>query len=71
MSDFQEGEVVIVKTGQVGTLIQEGSDVWVLLQNGDIWTGPVHGVRYPQDEADLEACPMEVERFVDKNIIQR
>jgi hypothetical protein len=71
MSDFQEGDVVICGTGQSGTLVQEGSNVWILLRNGDLWTGPENRIRHPQDEADLEACPMEVERFVDKNIIQR
>lgn len=67
MNNIDEGCVVITKTTQAGTVIQmDGSEAWVLLANGDIWTGPLHSVREPQDQADLNACPLEVERFVER-----
>lgn len=67
MNKIVEGSVVITKTTQAGTVIQiDGSEAWVLLANGDIWTGAVHFVREPQDQADLDSCPLEVERFVER-----
>jgi hypothetical protein len=70
-NSFREGDVVICGSGQAGSLVQEGSDVWVLLTNGDIWTGPENRIRHPQDQADLDAAPLEVEKIVVRNIIQR
>ena len=64
MINFIEGDVVICVTGQAGTLIQiSNQDVWVLLANGNIWTGLLHDVRRPQNKEDLDSCPLEVERF--------
>ncbi len=71
MNNIDEGSVVICSTTQAGTVIQAGSEVWVLLANGDIWTGPAHGLREPQDQADLDACPLEVERFVEREKAKR
>ena len=71
MDSFEEGNVVIVSTSQAGTLIQiVKNDVWVLLTNRDIWTGPLHGIRYPQDQADLDAAPLNVERLEEKRTIR-
>ncbi len=58
-----EGDIVIVLTGQAGSVIWlSGTEMSVLLRNGDIWTGPKRGVRHPQDAADLASCPVDVER---------
>lgn len=67
MVDFEEGDVVICGSGQAGTIAQIcGRSVWVLLRNGNIWIGSMGQIRIPQDEADLEACPIEVERIEPK-----
>lgn len=63
MKDFVEGDVVIVVTGQAGTLVNFSQDSWVLLANHDIWVGPKHNIRFPQDQADLDACIFNVERL--------
>lgn len=69
MSNLSEGDVVICSTGQAGTLIQIiGKDIWVLLTNGDIWTGQLHGARLPQNEEDLAACPLNIDRLEKKLI---
>ena len=67
MKDFIEGEVVICGTGQAGSIIEvDGTNVWVFLANADIWVGPFHQCRYPQDQADLDAAPFNVERFEER-----
>lgn len=67
MSNFNEGSVVICSTSQAGTLVQvAGKDIWVLLQNGDIFVGLAHEVRFPQDATDLAACPLNVNRLENK-----
>ena len=64
MSEFIDGSVAICATGQAGTIIQlTGNEAWVLLRNGDIWVGLINRIRLPQDSADLEACPIDIERF--------
>lgn len=64
MRDFQEGDVVIVSTGQAGTYLGGTTEnSWVLLANGDIWHGLINMLRKPQDQGDLEACPLDVDRF--------
>jgi hypothetical protein len=71
-SSFHEGGVVICGSGQAGSIVEvDGSNVWILLNNGDIWVGPFHQCRYPQDEADLAACPLNVERLESKRIIKK
>jgi hypothetical protein len=42
------------------------SFVWVLLTNGDIWCGNPRDIRFPQDENDLKACVLEVDRFLNR-----
>jgi hypothetical protein len=64
MNDFVEGVVVIVGSGQAGTIVEvTGRDVWVLLRNGDVWIGPMSQIRLPQDQADIDAAPLNVERL--------
>lgn len=71
MDDFEVGNVMICSTGQAGTIIEKiKRDVWILLRNGDIWIGPIGMCRLPQDEVDLNSCPIEVERLEPK-IIRR
>jgi hypothetical protein len=68
MNDFAEGVVVICNdTGQAGTIVEdEGRDVWVLLRNSNIWTGSKSMIRLPQNQEDLDACPIDVERVEPK-----
>lgn len=67
MGEFVEGSVVISGTGQSGSVIQiSGKEIWILLQNHDIWVGDSHQVRFPQDAADLAACPLNVDRIEKK-----
>jgi hypothetical protein len=72
MNDFEEGSVVICLTSQAGTIIQLTSqDVWVLLANKDVWVGPIRAIRFPQDQADLDACPLNVQRIEEKRSIRQ
>ncbi len=68
MDDFFEGQVVIVAlTMQAGTVANIVKDfVWILLQNGDIWCGNMRDIRHPQDEEDLKACVVNVDRFLNR-----
>jgi hypothetical protein len=67
MSDFEEGVVVVVSSGQAGTIVEvNGRDIWALLRNNDIWVGPMNQIRLPQGEEDLAACPIDVERLEKK-----
>ena len=63
--NFKEGSVVIVATTmQVGTVIfLDKTDVWVFLTCGDIWVGSRRDIRFPQDQADLDSCVLNVERL--------
>lgn len=61
-----EGDVVIVGTGQAGSIIHIGNDIWVLLANANLWIGPSHQVRFPQSQEDLDSCPKEVDRFTQR-----
>ena len=69
--DHEEGSVVIVATGQAGTVIQTGKYLWVLLANGDVWVGSFKQALPPQSPEHLAACPMEVERFVEREKAKR
>lgn len=62
-NEIKEGDVVIVGTGQAGTLINTGSQFAVLLRNGDLWYGHPGLVRIPQSQEDLDAAPIEFDRF--------
>lgn len=63
MSEFKQGQVVIVDTGQAGTICGSINGVMVLLRNGDIWYGKENLIRYPQDKDDLEAAILDFDRF--------
>jgi hypothetical protein len=67
MKNIEEGLIVIIGTGQCGTVSEIiGNDIWVLLRNGDIWVGPLNRVRMPQSQEDQDACPVNVERLETK-----
>jgi hypothetical protein len=68
MSRFEEGTVVICATGQAGTVIddQNKDNLWVLLANGNIWHGAEFQCREPQSQEDLDACPLDVDRFEER-----
>lgn len=65
MNDLIEGDVVIVGTGQAGTITDDNGSLGlvVLLANGDMWYGSKTQCRLPQDEADLAAAPRDFDRF--------
>ena len=72
MNNIDEGSVVIVATGQAGTVVQmDGSEVWVLLANGDIWVGSSKQAHPPQSAEHLAACPFNVERLENKPILRK
>jgi hypothetical protein len=61
------GTVVIIPTGQCGTLEWSTStDCLVHLANGDIWQGPVSQIRATTDRAEQDAAPRDIERKVTK-----
>ncbi len=65
--ELEEGHVVIVSTSQAGTIVQLcGTDAWVLLQNNDLWVGPQKQCQFPQSREHLDACPVDVERFEER-----
>jgi hypothetical protein len=69
---FKEGSVVICGTAQSGCIVDKvGDDVIVLLLNGDLWYGSVKLCRFPQDDADLAACPLDVDRFEERDAAPR
>lgn len=71
MNEFIDGNVVICDTGQAGSICQiSGRDIWVLLRNGDIWIGQTNRVRFPQDQADLDAAPVDVDRLETKRSVR-
>lgn len=65
MKEINEGSVVIVSLGHVGTYICGSKDkAAVLLTNGDIWYGNHHEMRIPHDQAEIDAClVVAVDRF--------
>ena len=64
MNNFVEGSVVICGSSQAGSVVQlTNKDIWVLLRNGDIWIGSSHHCRFPQDQADLDTAPIDVDRL--------
>ncbi len=60
-----EGSVVMVDTGQAGTVVERPSqsEVVVLLRNGDLWRGSVGKVWVPQSEEELGAAIEDVDRL--------
>jgi hypothetical protein len=63
MSKFKEGDVVIVSTGQAGTVWFVTDEVGVWLRNGDIWYGPEYSVRFPVNSKELKKCPIDVDKW--------
>lgn len=66
MREYKEGTVVIVGTGQAGTVIGVHKEYCVLLANGNLWYGFESQMREPQSQEDLDNCPLEVDRFKDR-----
>lgn len=66
------GIIVIVDTGQVGTVVWTTNDsIEVLLRNGDIWTGNVKLCRLPQGQEELDLAPIDVERQETKRSMKK
>lgn len=64
MNEINEGKVVITGTGQAGTYIGGTKDqAAVLLRNGDIWYGNSGQMRLPQNQADLDAAIIDIDKF--------
>lgn len=68
MARFEQGTVVIIPTGQAGSVVddQQSDNLWVLLRNGNIWHGADFQCREPQSQEDLDACPVDVDRFEER-----
>jgi hypothetical protein len=61
---MESGKVLIVGSGQAGTCLYGDKDsICVLLRNGDLWYGNPKECREPQDQADLDAAPVDFDRF--------
>ena len=72
MDKLNEGSVVICDSGQIGCIVQlDGQQAFVLLKNMGIWHGIVNRLREPQDQADIDACPLEIERKVKFDKVDR
>lgn len=64
---IEEGTVVIVATGQAGTVIQcDQQNVTVLLSNQCLWQGKRSQVYIPQSKEELDAAPVEIDRFEER-----
>lgn len=64
MNNYKAGDVVIVSTGQAGTIwFITDKEVGVWLRNGDIWYGQEYEIRFPSNKKELKACPIDVDRW--------
>jgi len=63
MIKYEEGEVVIVGTGQAGTVIGLYKQYIVLLANGNLWYGFESQMHRPTSREELDLCPLETDRF--------
>ena len=73
MSDYiKEGSVVICDTAQSGCVTHlDGSEASVLLLNLEMWHGMTNRLRLPQNQEDLNACPLNVEKEIPLKRISR
>lgn len=62
---MNEGQVVIVsQTNQAGTIAgKNATTACVLLANGCLWFGEFYHLRKPRDQAELDACQFDADRF--------
>lgn len=64
MEEIKEGDVVIVSTGQIGTVLFIDKDkASVLLATGFIWYGRPYDMRFPQNDDDVEFASKEIDRW--------
>lgn len=64
MDKYKPGDVVIVKTGQAGTIWWIlPHETCVLLRNGDIWYGAEYDIRFPSSKKELKSCPIDVDKW--------
>lgn len=64
MNEINEGSVVIVQSGQIGTIVQLSGDAWVLLSNGNIWIGNANMMHVPQSQEEIDAAlALDLDRF--------
>lgn len=62
------GTVVIVETGQAGTVwLIEGQEVVIGLANGDLYYGYLNQLRIPNNREELKACPKDLPHFSNRN----
>ena len=62
-----EGTVVIVDTGQAGTVVQKThGGIVVLLQNLNLWHGHPGKVYVPTTQEELDAAILEIDRFAQR-----
>lgn len=63
------GDVVIVPTGQTGTLWTLNDDeICVILKNCDLWYGQEYEVRLPSSKKELKACVLNVDRWKGRKV---
>lgn len=63
MNKYKPGDVVIVSTGQAGTVWMITHELVVLLRNGDIWYGQEYEARFPSSKKELKECPVDLEKW--------
>lgn len=63
MIEVRAGDIVIVGSGQVGTVDSIGKDICVLLANGNLWYGFESQIRVNPTREEQDACPLDVDRF--------
>lgn len=62
-----EGTVVIVSSGQAGTVVYcDQHNITVLLRNLCLWQGKRSQVYVPQSQEEVDAAPLEVDRFEER-----
>ena len=57
------GTVVMIPTGQAGTILENNGQVSVLLQNNDIWHGKDAECWEPTSPEELAAAKLNFDRF--------
>lgn len=63
MSKVEENQVVMVSSGQAGTVCGFINGVMVLLRNGDIWYGSESECWEPTSPEELAAAILNVDKF--------
>jgi hypothetical protein len=64
LTECAEGTVVVVDTGQAGTVIHASQTMlMVCLANSDMWYGAPSQAYLPTTREELDAAPLNIDRF--------